>query len=153
MSKFAIKTIEPVRGNYQQVKQLVILDDNVDADKIQAEINKNELEKKAAGIEGILDIYESSLEIKYQSAFRGIISIMNRGANGQIISKDKFKEVTPKNESVKEYEFKFQDLRVYAIKIPHGKLILSGGFKNQQKKDFSKFRSVKRKYLESIQSK
>lgn len=80
----------------------------------------------------------------------GLLAIMNRVANLQPVAKDKFRDVTPHRELVKEFKFKYQDLRVLAIKIPDGKLVLLGGYKNQQDKDFSKFRSLKKKYLESI---
>ena len=49
---------------------------------------------------------------------------------------------------VKEYEFKDGALRVYAIAKPEGKIIVMGGYKNRQKKDFKKFRSLKERYLE-----
>jgi hypothetical protein len=110
MSKFVTKAMETVVGR-QQFKQLVIVDDKVDAIKLQQQIDKREV-----SIDGVLDIYAAELEGKYESAFRGIIAIMNRVANLQSVSEDKFRDVTPEKESVKEYEFKFQDLRVYAIK-------------------------------------
>ena len=75
---------------------------------------------------------------------------MDRVSNLQTVSPKKFKDVTPRRELIKEYEFKDGDLRVYAIKIFNGELILFGGYKNQQKSDFTKFRSLKSKYLEFI---
>ena len=76
---------------------------------------------------------------------------MNRVANMESVPETKFKDVTPKREKVKEYEFKYGDLRLYAIKIYEGKLVLLGGFKNQQKKDFGRFRSLKKQFIDSIQ--
>jgi hypothetical protein len=78
---------------------------------------------------------------------------LNRVANLQPVSKDKFRDVTPEKEAIRELEFKFQDLRVFAIKIPNGQLVLLGGYKNQQDKDFKKFRNLKSQYLESLKKK
>jgi putative component of toxin-antitoxin plasmid stabilization module len=142
MSKFVTKTIETVIGR-QQFKQLVIVDDKFDAIKLQQQIDKNEVQ-----IDGVLDIYESKLEAKYESSFRGIVAIMNRVANLQSLAQDKFRDITPDKETVKEYEIKFQDLRIYLIKITNGKLVLLCGFKNDQDSDFKSFRALKRQFLE-----
>jgi len=149
---FVTKAIEPVIGK-QQFKQLVIIDEHtkledtngekVEMKNIQAKIDSGELE-----IDGILDEYENNLQKKYASSFKRIIAIMNRVANNEPVPDDKFKEITPNGEHVKEYEFKYQDLRVYAIKIRNGQLILLGGFKNKQSKNISRFRSLKKQYLE-----
>jgi hypothetical protein len=151
MSKFVIKNISSILGK-QKFKQLIIVDDKVDAAKLQAEIVQKEISGQEITIKGVLDIYEDSLEAKYEGSFRGIISIMDRVANLKSVPVDKFRDITPDKELVKEYEFKYQDLRVYAIKIFNGKLVLLGGFKNQQDGDFSKFRSVKKAYLENFQA-
>ncbi len=150
MSKFVTKNIQLINGK-QQFRQLIIVDDKVDASKLQAVIVQKEIDGQEIAFEGVLDIYERSLESKYESSFRGIISIMDRVANLKSVPVDKFRDITPDKELVKEYEFKYQDLRVYAIKILNGKLVLLGGFKNQQDGDFSKFRSLKKAYLQSIQ--
>ena len=142
MSKFVTKTIETVIGR-QQFKQLVIVEDKVDAIRLQQQIDKNEVE-----IDGVLDVYESNLEDKYKSSFRGMTALMNRVANLQSLPEEKFRDITPDKEIVKEYEIKYQDLRVYLIKIANGKLILLGGFKNNQDSDLKKFRALKRQFLE-----
>ena len=152
MSKFVTKHISSVKGK-QKFKQLIIVPDNEDAKQLQAEIDKQESQQEEIELKGELDIYEESLEKKYSSSFRSMIAIMNRVANLQAVPKEKFRDVTPKKETVAEYEFKFQDLRVLAIKIPNGQLILLGGYKNQQSSDFKKFRSLKKQYLESLNQK
>lgn len=78
---------------------------------------------------------------------------MDGVANLNSVSEEKFKDITPSGDKIKEYEFKSGDLRVYGIKIPNGKLIVLGGFKNQQNSDITKFRSLKIEYLQSIKSK
>ncbi len=79
-----------------------------------------------------------------------MISYMEYAANGSSLTQEKFKDVTPDGELVKEYEFKSKHLRVYAIKKPNGKIIILGGFKNTQKADFKLFRSIKQQYLDSL---
>lgn len=143
MAKFALKSITAVKGK-QQFKQLVIVDDNVDINRLQQELDNGKTD-----IDGVLDIYEMELEHRYQSSFRGIIAIMNRFADLQSISDQKFRNITPKGDLVKEYEFKYQDLRVYAIKMVNGPLVLLGGYKNTQSSDMTKFRSLKKQFLEN----
>ena len=75
---------------------------------------------------------------------------MNEIANNRTLPKTKFRDVTPQKERIKEYEFKDGNLRVYAISTFGGKIIIMGGYKNRQKKDFSAFRSLKRQYLEQL---
>src|SRR5690349_5860685 len=138
MSKFVTKTIEAVQGGRQLFEQLVILSDDTDLSKVI--VNEQV---------GVWDQYEASLEPKYAGSFRGLQAIMDLVANLQTVSKDKFRDITPAKESVKEYEFKYQDLRAYAIKIPNGKLMLLGGFKNNQTDDIVAFRALKKRYLNS----
>lgn len=147
MSKFVIKNIESVKGT-QTFKQLVIVGDKVNVNKLQLEIEDREKNNEEVIQTGILDEYENSLQKSYQKSFLGIISIMNRVANLQPVADTKFKDVTPKGELIKEFEFKYQDLRVLAIKIQNGKLVMLCGYKNQQDKNFSRFRSLKKQYLE-----
>ena len=72
---------------------------------------------------------------------------MNEVANNRTLPNTKFKDVTPKKEKVKEYEFKDGDLRVYGISTFGGKIIIMGGYNNRQKKDYRSFRSMKEQYL------
>lgn len=72
---------------------------------------------------------------------------MNEVANNRTLPNIKFKDVTPKTEKVKEYEFKDGNLRVYGISKYGGKIKILGGYKNQQKKDYRTFRSLKKQYL------
>jgi putative component of toxin-antitoxin plasmid stabilization module len=72
---------------------------------------------------------------------------MNAVANLKGLPDTQWKDVTPVKESVKEYEIKAGDLRMFVIKIPYGKLVVLGGYKNNQKEDFKKFRSLKAQYL------
>lgn len=141
MPKFTTKVIEEIVGK-KRYEQLVILPDN--AKQTSIDVKK---------VDGVWDLYEKSLEAKYKGSFNGLAATMNRDADILSLSSEKFKDITPKGETVKEYEIKYQDLRVYAIKIDNGKLIILGGYKNSQKSDISRFRSLKRQYLESLNRK
>ena len=139
MAKFVKKDIAAIRGK-QRFVQLVILDDQTNLKTLNVD---NE--------QGVWDSYEANLEPKYAGAIRGITSIMDLKANLQSLPKEKFKDITPDGELVKEYEFKYQDLRAYGIKLPNEVMMILGGYKNQQSSDISKFRSLKEQYLKSIE--
>ena len=81
-----------------------------------------------------------------QSQLNTIYSRIEQIANLQRLPRNKFRDITPKKESVKEFEIKTADLRVYLIK-EESHIIVVGGKKNTQKSDISKFRSIKNKYL------
>ncbi len=51
---------------------------------------------------------------------------------------------------LKEYEFKSKHLRIYVMKVKHGKLVVLGGTKNAQKKEIKRFRSIKKDYKEAM---
>lgn len=136
MSKFVTKVIGNIKGR-QRFEQLVILSEQVDIGKINPESQN-----------GIWDDYENELEEKYRGSFRGLEAIMNRIANLETVPKAKFRDITPSGEIVKEFEVKYQDLRAFGIKMPNGRLMILGGYKNSQDADISKFRGLKRKYLE-----
>jgi len=122
MSKFALQNIDAVEGNQTFEKLLV---------------------------DGVapFDLFEKNLETKDRRSLEKIYFYMNEVASNRTLPNTKFKDVTPKKEKVKEYEFKDGDLRVYGISKYGGKIIILGGYKNQQKKDYRTFRSLKEQYL------
>lgn len=122
MPKFALQFVEAVKGN-QTFEKLVV--DGVSP----------------------FDVFENKLEVKYRRSLEKIYYYMNEVANNMALPSSKFKDVTPDKENVKEYEFKDGDLRVYCISKFGGKIIILGGYKNKQKQDFRKFRSLKKQYL------
>jgi hypothetical protein len=132
---------------------LVVVGSQENILKIQAEIDRAELNSEDAEIRGVFDLFETSLEGKYKSSFRGLLAVMDRIANLQSVAKEKFKDVTPHGSLIKEYEIKFQDLRAWAIKIPNGKLLISAGYKNDQENGFNEFRSLKQQYFKQQLSK
>ncbi|MBO4817231.1 MAG: hypothetical protein J5498_02970 [Bacteroidales bacterium] len=122
MPNFALQNIDAIQGNQSFEKLLV---------------------------DGVapFDTFEKNLETKYRRNLEKIYFYMDEVANNRPLPNTKFKDVTPKKEKVKEYEFKDGDLRVYGISKFGGKIIILGGYKNQQKKDFKTFRSLKERYL------
>lgn len=122
MSKFALQIIDAVHGNQTFEKLLV---------------------------DGVapFDTFENGLKAQNRRSLEKIYFYMNEVANNRLLPKTKFRDVTPQKEKVKEYEFKDGDLRVYAISKPGGKIVILGGCKNRQEKDFRTFRSLKAQYL------
>lgn len=69
-------------------------------------------------------------------------------ADGKLLPKEKFRNITPKKEMVKEYEIKTRHLRVYLFhEEKTGKVIVCGGKKITQLKDMNHFRRIKKEYL------
>lgn len=77
-----------------------------------------------------------------------IYALMDLVANNKTLPNTKFKVISNKGDKPKEYEFKTKHLRVYAIHDEHtGKIIITGGYKNEQQQDINKFRNLKQLYL------
>lgn len=162
MPKFALKHIRTKKGK-MFFKQLVILNDQENADKIQAEIleaeetntrideNKLAIEKKKIR-DGVLDVYEDAIEHSDKSSLRGIFALMDLVVDLQKLPKTQFRPLQPKSKNG-DFEFKRGDLRIYGIDIEGGKLIIKCGHKNTQDEDVSHFRSLKEQYLESLKPK
>ena len=101
--------------------------------------------------DGQLNIFEKDLkDTTYQSEFKTLLTYMEYLGNNGTLPKTKFRDVTPKGEKVKEYEFKSKHLRIYAIQKTNGKIVILGGYKNNQYKDFGRFRSLKKQLLASL---
>lgn len=104
-------------------------------------------------IDGFSPYEEFWMQVEKEGNLRkqliGIVHNMNEVANRKSLPKEKFRDITPDKESVKEYEFKKGDLRVYAIKDVAGHIVILGGKKNSQKRDIKSFRSIKQRYLRS----
>lgn len=136
MSRFVTRPIDSIKGK-QRFEELVIINNPADILRIDE-------------IEGAWRQYEKSLEARYKKPFKHLMILMERVADLKSLPETKFRDITPDGELVKEYEFKSGDLRIYCIKIPNGKLVVLGGYKNRQKDDFRRFRSLKKQYLDSL---
>jgi len=66
----------------------------------------------------------------------------------KLSEKTKFRDITPKNASNKEYEIKTHHLRVYLFHDKNiGRVIVCGGKKGTQKADIKHFRNIKKEYF------
>ena len=98
-----------------------------------------------------LDKFEEELKgTTYQGEFRQLFVYMEFLANNNPLPITKFRELKGNKDNIKEYEFKSKHLRLYAIAQPGGKIIILGGFKNNQTKDIAHFRAIKKEYLNSL---
>jgi hypothetical protein len=119
--------------------------------KIDAIHCRQEFDQLIINGNGQLDIFEKDLkDTTCKSEFKTLLAYMEYLGNNGSLPKTKFREVTPKGEKVKEYEFKSKHLRIYAIQKTDGKIVILGGYKNKQDKDFLKFRSLKKQLLASL---
>lgn len=85
---------------------------------------------------------------RYQSELLSMMAFMDWVAQLKMLPLTKFRDITPKNEKAKEYEFKSKHLRVYAFHLEtSGKIVVLGGFKNTQPEDIRKFRMIKKRFL------
>jgi putative component of toxin-antitoxin plasmid stabilization module len=124
MSTFDVQSLESVVGTIKFFK--LVVDGESLFDAFEEEIKKDgNLEKQLVVIESRLDDI----------------------ANLRLLPFNKFKDITPAKEKVKEYEIKTHDLRVYLIKDEEGNLIILGGKKNTQQSDIKRFKSLKKQYL------
>ena len=96
-------------------------------------------------------VFSDNIEEQYKSELMRLNARMDLVANLNRLPKEKFRDITPDKETVREYEFKTKHLRVYAIHIEKtGKVIVLGGHKNAQKSDISSFRRLKAQFLKSL---
>lgn len=118
--------------------------------KIESIDSKQRIDKLLMDEVCLFDEFEKEIQSnpQYLSELGSIYNYIEYVGNGNSVPQKHFKDITPKKEKVKEYEFKSNNLRVYAIKQENGKIIVMGGYKNSQKKDIIQFRSIKRQYLE-----
>jgi putative component of toxin-antitoxin plasmid stabilization module len=125
MSKFALEDIPEVKGQIKFKK--LIIDGVCQYDEFCAQIEKDGNLKKQ---------------------LIGIFSNMNQVAQMKRLPREKFRDITPQKEQIKEFEIKKGDLRVYVIK-EQGHIVVLGGKKSTQVEDIKQFRSIKSRYLNS----
>jgi hypothetical protein len=147
MANFDLKKIAVATGTCP-IYQLTI-DDNPDYTNAESEEERNRRKT------GVLDEYEKNLESKYKKNMVQIYNTVQRVSNMELVPKEKFRQLQgrKKNDPYPDFEFKHGDLRVYAIAGPGGKIIIFGGFKNEQEEDIKKMRVLKLKYFENLNAK
>jgi hypothetical protein len=142
MSTFDLKKIESIKGKYP-FYQLTI-DDNVEFSNLKEGETANDRKT------GVLDLYEQQLQKKYKKDLIMIYAYMERVANNCHVDGRKYHILErPDNDPHVDFEFKHGDLRVYGIKSQEGKIIVLGGYKNEQETNIKKLRSLKKQFLES----
>ena len=120
----------------------------VEAIKAKQEIDELVIDEEGQWSSFLVEIHQKHNQ--YSSELIKMLDYIAYAADGKPLPDTKFKDVTPKGETIKEYEFKSKHLRVYAIKKANGKIIVLGGLKTSQKADFKRFRSLKKQYLNSL---
>lgn len=103
-------------------------------------------------VDGHIQFLEMEKELEedggYESELRKIPVLMQQVAEGRTLAQTRFKDITPKKESVKEYEIKTTNLRCYLFHDkPHGRVVVFLGRKTSQKKDIKRFRNIKAQYF------
>ena len=96
----------------------------------------------------LIDEFEKEIKDRgqYISEFKTLISYMDLFANGQTLPRTKFREIKANRTKVKHYEFKSKNLRIYAFNIPGGKMLVMGGYTNNQNADIRTFQSIVNEY-------
>lgn len=129
MTKFRLRKIEEIEGKQDIFKMEI--DDICLFDKFEQEIER-------------IGQYEQEL--------CSIFSLIEDVSNNKLLPKKKFRDLTnTKKDNIKEFEFKSKHLRVYAIKTKEGKVIIFGGYKNNQGRDIKKLRKIKSRYKKALE--
>lgn len=125
MSKFALKYIDEITGRLKIFKLLV--NNNCEYDEFESQIKTD----------GSYSSELVTIQIRLQEI-----------ADGKLLPKEKFRNITPKKELAKEYELKTRHLRVYLFhEEKTGRIIVCGGKKITQQKDLNHFRRIKKEYF------
>lgn len=114
MPTFAFRNIESIRCTIVTFKKLV-RNGKCFLDEFEEEIKDNP---------------------KYKSEYKTILSYIELYSNSALLPKSKFREI--KGKKPKQYEFKSKNLRIYAVQVENEKIIVIGGYKNTQTKDFNR---------------
>jgi len=125
MNKFALKHIEEIVGQLKIFK--LVVNNHCEYDEFEKQI---------------------ILEASYSSELRTIQARLQDVAELRLLPKEKFRNITPKKETVKEYEIKTRHLRVYLFhEDKTGRVIVCGGKKGSQQADIKRLRRIKKEYF------
>ena len=124
MSKFALIKIEAVKGKLSFFK--LQKDGNCKFNDFENEARQN-----------------------YNSEINSIYHRLNVLASGRRLPEKQFRILNSNDTNVTECEIKTKHLRVYYfIDKENGNIIITGGYKTNQKKDLNHFRNTIKQYLE-----
>jgi len=125
MYTFALQEIEEIKGRLKIFKLLV-----------NGACEYDEFEK------------EIETDGNLKSELTTIETRLHEIADLKSLPQTKFRDITPKNASNKEYEIKTHHLRVYLFHDKNtGRVIVCGGKKGTQKADIKHFRKIKKEYF------
>lgn len=125
MNKFALRRLKQIKGRIPF--SVLEIDNNCQFLDFCAQIEK-----------------DGSLKKQLVTVF----ARMDQLARMERLPVQKFRDITPRKETIKEFEIKTPDLRIYLIK-EEGHIIILGGMKSKQGNDIRVFRSIKQRYLQS----
>lgn len=118
-------------------------------DQVEGKIEVYKLE-----IDGSCPFDEFLKDIELDPSFRrflvGAFSILDDVVNLKLVPMQKFRNITRRGETTKEFEIKKSALRIYLFKTAEGFVIVLGGKKNNQKRDIERFRKIKNRYLQTL---
>lgn len=125
MHTFALEEIKEIKGKLKIFKLLI--DGNCEYDEFEKKIET----------EGNL-----------KSELITIVTRLHEMADLKSMPKTKFRDITPDNGTIKEYEIKTHHLRVYLFHEKNtGRVIVCGGKKGTQKADIKHLRKIKEEYF------
>jgi hypothetical protein len=90
----------------------------------------------------LLDEFEKEIKDnpQYTSEFKTLLAYIELYSSGLVLPERKFREI--KSAKYKQYEFKSKNLRIYAVSGEGSKIIVTGGYKKNQKKDINQLKSI-----------
>lgn len=128
MYRFALKKIEQIEGKLQFYKLFVNDVCEYDTFWVQCEQDGN-----------------------LKSELVTLQARMQQLADLKTLPVEKHRDLTPKHETVKEYEIKTKHLRIYTFHDKeNGRIIVLGGKKTNQVSDIKRFRNIKKAYFNNI---
>lgn len=89
-------------------------------------------------------------ERTYEKELNTIQTTISIMAECKTLPEKKFKDITPRNEPVKEFEIRTRNLRVYLFHDKgNGRVVILGGKKTTQDADIAHFRNLKKSYCQN----
>ncbi len=97
--------------------------------------------------ECVMDEFEKSIAKNgaYKSEYKKLLSSIEYFSTGETLPGTKFKLLKrAKNDTIKDFEFKTNHLRVYGYVDSNGYIVILCGYKNTQPQDINKMRILKK---------
>ena len=129
MHTFATRLMEEIKGRQQTFEKLVV--DGI--------CYYDEFEEDVRNIP------------QYYSELKTTLSYMEMFANGITLPNTKFRQLHVNIARSNLVEFKSKHLRLYACSVKDGKLVITGGYKQNQEKDIPKILQIVKDFIQSDQ--